>query len=57
MTSSPLADAPRPAAAAADVNDAIRRLMEQPADTRRAEEYVRLLSLWADTTPAWTTAA
>ncbi|WP_340560995.1 hypothetical protein [Streptomyces sp. GSL17-111] len=56
MTSSPLADAPRPAAAA-DVNDAIRRLMEQPADTRRAEEYVRLLSLWADTTTDWTTAA
>ncbi|MFF4900399.1 hypothetical protein [Streptomyces sp. NPDC001068] len=43
------------------VNEAIRRLMSQPADQTRAEEYQRLLELWA---PAcrrahgnWTTTA
>ena len=29
-----------------EVNAAIRTLMEQPADARRAEEYTRLLTLW-----------
>lgn len=29
-----------------EVNTAIRTLMEQPADARRAEEYTRLLTLW-----------
>ncbi|MBW1602768.1 hypothetical protein JJV70_11735 [Streptomyces sp. JJ66] len=57
-------DGPARPAPADDVNAAIRHLMEQPADSRRAEEYVRLLSLWAQaTTPptgataTWTTAA
>ncbi|MBW1595749.1 hypothetical protein [Streptomyces sp. JJ38] len=57
--SSPSPD-PARAAPADDVNAAIRRLMEQPADARRAEEYSRLLTLWAraaSDTSAWTTAA
>ncbi|WP_157839995.1 hypothetical protein [Streptomyces megasporus] len=32
-----------------EVNDRIRHLMEQPADEQRAEEYARLLHLWAET--------
>ncbi|WP_228450223.1 hypothetical protein, partial [Streptomyces alkaliterrae] len=33
-----------------DVNARIRRLMDQPADERRAAEYIRLLHLWAEAT-------
>ncbi|WP_405759414.1 hypothetical protein OG234_13065 [Streptomyces sp. NBC_01420] len=44
-----------------DVNDAIRRLMSRPPDPARAEEYGRLLELWATACPqdgsCWTTAA
>ncbi|MCX2971186.1 MULTISPECIES: hypothetical protein [Streptomyces] len=45
--------------APADVNARIRDLMEQPADARRAEEYVRLLALWSEATaaPEWAAAA
>lgn len=30
------------------VNDAIRRLMDEPADEDRAETYARLLVLWRE---------
>ncbi|MEU8870413.1 hypothetical protein AB0D24_04470 [Streptomyces javensis] len=44
-----------------EINDRIRLLMNQPADKRRAEEYTRLLVLWAAATAAnrsgWGTAA
>ncbi|MGW4731858.1 hypothetical protein ACWEQC_22290 [Streptomyces shenzhenensis] len=33
-----------------DVNDRIRHLMGQPASPSRAEEYRRLLDLWAELT-------
>jgi len=33
-----------------DVNDRIRNLMGQPASPSRAEEYRRLLDLWAELT-------
>jgi hypothetical protein len=33
-----------------DINTRIRHLMEQPADERQAEEYARLLVLWAEAT-------
>ncbi|MBB1247309.1 hypothetical protein GL263_27745 [Streptomyces durbertensis] len=33
-----------------DVNARIRRLMDEPADERRAAEYIRLLQLWAEAT-------
>ena len=36
--------------ALAEVNRAIRRLMEQPPGEKRTEEYVRLLALWAKAT-------
>ncbi|WP_158013037.1 hypothetical protein [Streptomyces sp. Root369] len=45
---------PRPhgqvAPALAQLNDQIRRLMDQPSTTGRAEEYRRLLDLWAKLT-------
>lgn len=34
----------------AEVNIAIRRLMEQPSGEERTEEYVRLLALWGEAT-------
>ncbi|MET9461958.1 hypothetical protein ABZY05_44205 [Streptomyces canus] len=36
--------------ALAQLNDQIRRLMEQPSTTGRAQEYRRLLDLWAKLT-------
>lgn len=43
------------------INDAIRHLMSRPADQARAEEYQRLLELWANVCPpelhCWATAA
>ena len=38
-------DAPRPVAA---INSQIRQLMELPSSAERSEEYIRLLTLWAD---------
>ncbi|WP_406177933.1 hypothetical protein [Streptomyces canus] len=35
------------ATALAQLNDQIRRLMDQPSTIGRAEEYRRLLDLWA----------
>ena len=35
-----------------EVNALIRRLMDEPADQRRAQEYERLLALWAEATRA-----
>ena len=46
--------------AAAEVNAATRRLMDDPSSTARTEEYVRLLTLWAEATAdraRWDTAA
>ncbi|MET9322019.1 hypothetical protein ABZX75_17760 [Streptomyces sp. NPDC003038] len=46
--------------APAEVNRAIRDLMDRPDDGRRAEEYARLLLLWAEANAArdrWGTAA
>ncbi|MER8160198.1 hypothetical protein [Streptomyces sp. NPDC094472] len=44
-----------------EINDRIRILMDEPADKRRAEEYTRLLVLWAEAAMAdgsgWGTAA
>ena len=34
----------------AEVNAAIRRLMEQPSGQERTEEYIRLLVLWGEAT-------
>ncbi|MFC8466021.1 hypothetical protein [Streptomyces sp. NPDC057250] len=36
--------------AAARINSLIRRLMDEPSDERRAEEYRRLLAEWARAT-------
>ncbi|MEU0272286.1 hypothetical protein [Streptomyces sp. NPDC006307] len=36
--------------AAAQINEAIRQLIEQPDDDRRAEKYRRLLIAWAEAT-------
>ncbi|MEU4891164.1 hypothetical protein AB0B12_03760 [Streptomyces sp. NPDC044780] len=33
-----------------EINRRIRHLMSRPADKRRAEEYTRLLVLWAEAT-------
>ncbi len=33
-----------------EINRRIRLLMNQPASTRRAQEYTRLLVLWAEAT-------
>ncbi|MBP8535936.1 hypothetical protein [Streptomyces sp. MK37H] len=35
-----------------EINDRIRLLMDEPASQRRAEEYTRLLVLWAEATTA-----
>ncbi|MDN3059594.1 hypothetical protein PH213_34700 [Streptomyces sp. SRF1] len=35
-----------------EINRRIRLLMDEPADKRRAEEYTRLLVLWAEATAA-----
>ncbi|TMU98204.1 hypothetical protein [Streptomyces sp. DASNCL29] len=35
-----------------EINRRIRLLMDEPADKRRAEEYTRLLVLWAEATTA-----
>jgi hypothetical protein len=40
------ASAPAPA----EVNELIRRLMDQPSSSARSEEYVRLLLLWTEAT-------
>ena len=43
-----------------EVNAQIRHLMERPSSVERAEEYVRLLELWAQATAPlreWSTAA
>ncbi|MEU9033741.1 MULTISPECIES: hypothetical protein [unclassified Streptomyces] len=49
MPPHPRPDGPlRPAAA--QINEAIRQLIEQPDDDRRAEEYRRLLIAWAEAT-------
>ncbi|MEU0664146.1 hypothetical protein [Streptomyces lavendulocolor] len=36
--------------AAAQINEAIRQLIERPNDDQRAEEYRRLLIAWAEAT-------
>lgn len=38
--------------ASEEVNHRIRHLMHQPAGKQRAEEYTRLLVLWAEATAA-----
>ncbi|WP_167518834.1 hypothetical protein [Streptomyces chryseus] len=38
--------------AAAQINEAIRSLIDQPNDAARAEEYQRLLVAWAEATRA-----
>lgn len=35
-----------------EINRRIRLLMNEPADKRRAQEYTRLLVLWAEATAA-----
>lgn len=55
MTSPPRADRADRAAIrtpAAEVNARIRDLMRQPPGPARADEYARLLRLWADVTHA-----
>ncbi|WP_157878646.1 hypothetical protein [Streptomyces chattanoogensis] len=51
---------PAPLPAPDEVNEEIRRLTEEPADARRAEEYIRLLTLRTEaarSSTAWTKAA
>lgn len=43
-----------------EVNAQIRRLMDRPSGDERAQEYIRLLALWAEAAAArtdWDTAA
>lgn len=47
MTTCPSRPSGQACSALAEVNSAIRQLMDQPAGDQRAEEYNRLLVLWS----------
>ncbi|MDX2817486.1 hypothetical protein PV410_33975 [Streptomyces sp. PA03-5A] len=50
--SSPFRPGPSSRLRAVDVNELIRRLMDEPAGERRTLEYQRLLGQWAEVTRA-----